>query len=703
MSEMSEIRQIPGIGEKTALRLIKHFGSEDAVLDAFEHHDVAAIAGAPGVGQKNAVTLVQGFIFRDENCSPDNFLRTKEAWRVYRGLVDIIRSYASTLYAKEKLNIYFPLPASKQEKITSIMVNVSEACLMVREIAEVQNGIPNLITAMKGVRPIKGTTPKKVRNRVLVAADHDEYEQVLAVFGHVIDVILTDSARELADAASAYHHVTVSMKLEGIDLPYNTNIIYSDLKTLETWEVVPEVDIALFSDNLTSIVSAAQVYDLVNDTNPRFFTGINGSEVKQLEAILDKVAENGGIRTGSDPDADRIHSALKQLDDTIKTAEKAADVRFREYLNSSTVTLTGKDLLDAVGGGVRDLLDREMSKHYKQITKESVRGIIKDLALNAKEGLYLDGLFSNDISITIQADMDVVEGLRQYLNAELAARNLMILKETARSLSGFKDMVRRLVSEAMELDMWFAIGLFALERGLVMPQLADEAGIDIKGGKNLFLTGNVDPVNYSLGYRKTHNDADGYSPERVAVLSGVNSGGKTSTLDLISQVMILSHMGFPVPAETAVVGLVDEMYYFGKSGGTMDAGAFESTIREFSVVSGTGKMAVLVDELESITEPGASARIIGGILESLAENPMAIGVFVSHLAEHIMEHTSAPVRVDGIEARGLDKQLNLIVDRNPRYNYIAKSTPELIVERLVRQADGVKRKFYQHLLDKFKY
>ncbi|MBE9483881.1 MAG: hypothetical protein IMY74_03485, partial [Bacteroidetes bacterium] len=58
-------------------------------------------------------------------------------------------------------------------------------------------------------------------------------------------------------------------------------------------------------------------------------------------------------------------------------------------------------------------------------------------------------------------------------------------------------------------------------------------------------------------------------------------------------------------------------------------------------------------------------------------------------------------RVDGIEARGLDKNLNLIVDRNPRYNYVAKSTPELIVERLVRQADGVEREFYQHLLDKF--
>jgi DNA mismatch repair protein MutS2 len=117
---------------------------------------------------------------------------------------------------------------------------------------------------------------------------------------------------------------------------------------------------------------------------------------------------------------------------------------------------------------------------------------------------------------------------------------------------------------------------------------------------------------------------------------------------------------------------------------------------------GTGRMAVLVDELESITEPGASARIIGGILESLAENPQTLGIFVSHLAESIMEHTSAPVRVDGIEARGLDDELNLVVDRNPRYNYAAKSTPELIVERLVRRADDEKKDFYQRLLDKFR-
>ncbi|CAJ38225.1 DNA mismatch repair protein [Methanocella arvoryzae] len=119
------------------------------------------------------------------------------------------------------------------------------------------------------------------------------------------------------------------------------------------------------------------------------------------------------------------------------------------------------------------------------------------------------------------------------------------------------------------------------------------------------------------------------------------------------------------------------------------------------MISDSNKV-VLVDELESITEPGASAKIIAGILETLHDNDGSIAVFVSHLAEQILENTQCAVRVDGIEAKGLDQNLNLIVDRTPRYNYLAKSTPELIVERLTRTSDGDQKEFYGRLLQKFK-
>ncbi|MCK4938186.1 MAG: endonuclease MutS2 [Methanosarcinales archaeon] len=698
---MSEITDISGIGEKTAQRLLEHFTSQEAAMDAFIQHNVAAIAAVPGIGEKNAVAMMQAFIFKDENISPDSFLKTPEAQRVYRHLLDIIKSYTSTKYARDKLNIYFPMPSSKKNKIASLMDDVAAACQMVDNIFATATGFDQLKQELAGVKPVKTMNPRKIRDRVIVAARHEEYQQTQAKFGSAIDVLLAESPRELADAATSYHHVTASMTLEGVDIPYDAQVDYANLADLEMWQVVPETEISFYSQNLKSITSAIQAYRLTENTGPHVFAGIKPGPITRLKSALEVVGDNNDIRIGTDKEMDRINSVLDRLDDTIKTAENSAELRLREFLESSTVTISGKDLMNAVGGDVKDLMDREISGRYTEIVKETVQGIIDTLNLNQKESLLLDDLFSREIMTSIEADRDAMEKLRLMLRARLAKRRLDMLIDAASKLSDLKDTARALVSGAMELDMWFAIGLFARERNLTSPELTDKPGIHIRAGTNLFLEGDIQPVDYALGEIPPESSADGYTPERVAVLSGVNSGGKTTTLDLVAQVLILSHMGFPVPGEKVTVGPLDELYYFGKSRGTMDAGAFESTIREFSVVSGTGRMAVLVDELESITEPGASARIIGGILESLAENPHAVGIFVSHLAESIMEHTLAPVRVDGIEARGLDDELNLVVDRNPRYNYAAKSTPELIVERLVRRASDEKKDFYQRLLDKF--
>jgi DNA mismatch repair protein MutS2 len=105
---------------------------------------------------------------------------------------------------------------------------------------------------------------------------------------------------------------------------------------------------------------------------------------------------------------------------------------------------------------------------------------------------------------------------------------------------------------------------------------------------------------------------------------------------------------------------------------------------------------VLVDELESITEPGASANIMAGILEALAERD-ATAVFVSHLAREIVEVADTEIAVDGIQAEGLEDG-ELVVDRSPVSGRLARSTPELIVEKL---ADGDEAGFYGRLLKKF--
>ena len=57
-------------------------------------------------------------------------------------------------------------------------------------------------------------------------------------------------------------------------------------------------------------------------------------------------------------------------------------------------------------------------------------------------------------------------------------------------------------------------------------------------------------------------------------------------------------------------------------------------------------------------------------------------VIATHLGQEIQERLPLGARIDGIEAKGLNEQFELIVDHNPILGRLAHSTPELIIERL---------------------
>jgi dsDNA-specific endonuclease/ATPase MutS2 len=162
----------------------------------------------------------------------------------------------------------------------------------------------------------------------------------------------------------------------------------------------------------------------------------------------------------------------------------------------------------------------------------------------------------------------------------------------------------------------------------------------------------------------------------------------------------MAQSGFPVPAEKAYLPVFEELYFFYKSRGIVSAGAFETTLKQFAeiVISDKSKLA-LFDEVEAITEPGSAANVIAGLIELLQADPNSSTVICSHLAREIEEVTDVPIRIDGIEAKGLDENLDLVVDRTPKFGVLARSTPELIVERLSKLAKSPKKEVYTKILE----
>jgi len=683
------LKSIPRIGEKTALRLVKHFGSEKQALEAILDRDIAAINEVEGMTEKSSISLVLDAMALNEGAGLKDFLKTGEAFEIYERIMELIKGFSHTQFARNKLSLYFPYPAHTKDRIARTQQQVSD----VVELAQALDD-DELSPLLSKVKPIKTPNIPAIRDRVIIATNSEEFE---AAKRFPVSVQLVTDAREAVDVAKGYSHVIISTSLAGMDFPDDMQIDFVDLKKAETWQVAPEKELSFFAKNLDSITSAISVLKIIRQ-HTGFCDKIKDEEIERLSSCLAKLSGDADLKSGLDSEIDRLTSIHERLHDVIAKAERQANLEFGALIEKSSITVKGFDLLSAMDGSIGRLFEKEIKEKYNGVTSNALHAIASELGLKPGEAQHVSNLFGEEMSHPIKVNPRALDGLKTYLQRSIASRKLVLLRENARVLSALKEKASCLVREALDFDVVYAIACFARKYSMNMPRMQENTGIGIVGGINLFIESAV-PVNYVVGDSQMNSAINKNKDARVVILSGVNSGGKTSTLELLSQVVILAHMGFPVPAKENELGLVEEFYYFGKTKGTMDAGAFESTIKDFSAVANTKSKIVLTDEMESITEPGASARIISGILEELDDNN-GLGVFVSHVAESILKNTDRNIRVDGIEATGLDEHHNLIVDRNPRYNYLARSTPELIVERLARKNKD--NGFYERLLKKFK-
>jgi dsDNA-specific endonuclease/ATPase MutS2 len=414
-------------------------------------------------------------------------------------------------------------------------------------------------------------------------------------------------------------------------------------------------------------------------------------DVDALEASLERLDEDG--RVVDDERLGKLEAAIDDLDTAVSMAENAANDRLREAIERRDVTIEGADLLSLVeqGAGVDSLLERELSEEFSEAIEAARERLVDAIGID-DYGSVARQAFAETPAFPVEHDERVIDRLREELTADRDRRATRLKRELAEELADLREPAARLVEDALELDVELAIARFGRDFDCTFPEFGGE-GVAIEGGRSPLLDVEfeaVEPVDYEV--------------EGVSLLSGVNSGGKTSTLDLIGTVVIAAQMGLPVPADSVRTQRFEALHYQAKSQGTLDAGAFESTLRGFgSLVDGEGTRLVLVDELESITEPGASAIIIAGILEALAESD-STAVFVSHLASEILDAADTEITVDGIEAVGLVDG-TLEVNRSPVKNHLARSTPELIVEKLAGESDGDDedggRAFYAELLEKF--
>lgn len=630
-----ELTKIKGIGDKLAKKIVDSFGSEADLQTAISNFEVDKLSEIEGVSQAKAIEIINEALGNPR----EEFLKTEQVIQIYDDIVARILKYASTKYGKNRVLLISPTKdtAKIQENLDFVM-NAKETVskLPVNEISNL----------LKKVNPSGKDKPKYDSSRAILVESREDYNRLMDLDLHKYSTIITAEELETLDD---YEFVVYIFSTGQVDLDDAYNIAMVTGDSLD-YEIVPETVLSYYYTNYELLCNVSEIKNILG----------RKSAIGEVIEILDSL------------ESAKVDESI--FDASVEDARKKADEKLAESIKQ--VDLKGDEVLALMNEG----MPAKIQNIFDEVIKEA-RNEIKD-----KTGCSFDPFIQK---YPIEIDEQELERVKKQEIARQHINTFDKKVKAASRLSTLKEGIETEIQEILEFDYEFALGCFAYYYNLNAPQIGDE--FNFKGGIHLNLALdkeiNIQKIDYFL---KT--------PENVALLTGANSGGKTTLLETLAQISIMAQMGLPVCAEEATVKLIDEVYFFSKKR-SLDAGAFESFLNTFMpvVITDTHKL-VLLDELEAITELEAAVKIIASFID-LIKDSNSYAVIVTHMAHEIMKYIE--VRVDGIEAKGLDDNYNLIVDRTPRMNYLAKSTPELILRMIYEKSDGKMKDIYGQILEKF--
>ena len=658
---------LPGIGERLMKRLDDHFGGRHELIRTLESGDVSRIAEVEGISVKRALALA-----REYNGAEATFLATHEAEKLHGQLIALMQRFASNPASSSRMQMLMPLHQIDERR---------ERCRQMMSFANEENeAFVHLRTLFKNLSYTRRPTQRY--ERVIVSQhEHPEWDSYVR--------ILTPSAQESWKDYTVFKTVTWIGKNGPDELPPGWLVLPESGRSDV---MIPEYTLDWFTNNrktLKVLLDLIQWRDEGQETlHPALeaiFQETNGLE--QLASVFAMIGDAGDVE-----EMEKIRDGLWS---TAKKLEENLNQQITAEMESVTLDLSGSDMLEALADAAT------FQRKLASATEDVMNDILERGRTEFSSYLEAGGLQAPFDLYSSNWPVKLNRGALDKINDELErrindGRNDHLLR-LATKLADLKPLCETAIQRLIEHDMWYSIASWAMQYNATLPQLVDH-GIWFEQGRHLFIEGDVQPVNYGLGRAAPKGDQ-----QSIALLTGANSGGKTTLLELVAHIAILAHMGLPVPAQHAEVGRVEALHVLAKSGGTQSAGALGTTLVDLAnVVSNAQPKLILADELEAITEPGAGARIIAGMLRAAQQQSNSSMVLVTHLAPAILDaYGNDDLRIDGIEAKGLDEHLELIVDRTPKRNCLARSTPELIVRRLVERSSGDAKDVFRDILSLF--
>lgn len=281
----------------------------------------------------------------------------------------------------------------------------------------------------------------------------------------------------------------------------------------------------------------------------------------------------------------QIRIRIRKLNDNVRTKLQLfiTSPQYSKYLQDSIITMRGDRYVIPV----------------KSDCKGTIPGLVHDQSASGST-LFVE-------------PMQIVE-LNNELKVELVNEQMeieRILRSFSETIRGCAENITWSYEIIVDMDMIFAKAQLAREYKATRPTLNRDGAIVIRAGRHPLIDQHkVVPVSLSL-----------QKDEKLFLITGPNTGGKTVTLKLVGLFTLMAMSGLYVPAKQADLSIFDGVYsdIGDEQSIEQSLSTFSSHIRNtISILSEiTDKSLVLFDELGAGTDPGEGAALAVSIAEHL--------------------------------------------------------------------------------------
>ena len=331
------------------------------------------------------------------------------------------------------------------------------------------------------------------------------------------------------------------------------------------------------------------------------------------------------------------------------------------------------DELDELRSMKRNSNDRLLAMQQREIQATGIPSL--KIGFNKVFGYYLEVTHAHKDKVPMEwtrkqtltnAERYITEELKEYedkiLTAEEKIQSLEaeLYQQFLRLMQNFIHTIQANARLLAELDMLACLARVALQKQYVRPVITQENCIDIRAGRHPVIEENL-PSESPYIPNDVFLDND---QQQIVIITGPNMAGKSALLRQTALIVLMAQIGSFVPADKAMIGLVDKI--FTRVGASDNISSGESTfmveMNETAQIANnaTAQSLILLDEIGRGTSTYDGVSIAWALVEYLHETQQcrAKTLFATHYHElNELENRLDRVRNYNVSVREVDGKI----------------------------------------------